>query len=124
MIQGFWPPRTSPGHVPSVRRHLWDDEYAFGGDRDSFVVGEVAHREGLCAVDAIDARVRAQRTQRRSPHITQGESAGIGRTPRLVGGSAENVVENQCAHTPVHVTRWSLVSSTKSDLSPHQTVEL
>src|SRR5208283_34095 len=113
-----------PRPMPSPRCPRGDDEHTFGGDRDSLTVGNVARREGLCAVDAIDVRACTHGTQRRSPQIAQAERASVGRAPWLVRGCAEDVVQNQRAHPAVDVTGRALVSGTERDLSPNHTISI
>ena len=98
-----------------------EDTFSLNGD--AIGPGDMADGEGLCTLDALDMRRRAQRLpERRASEVPQRESARKGGLARLMRGGAEDVVENQRTHAAMHVARWPFVRGTQREFGVDRSV--
>ena len=94
------------------------DEHALSLYGDALGVSDMPDCECLRSVNPVDVRLHVQRlSERCAPQVPDGQGAGVSRLARQVRGRAENVIEDQCADTAVHVSWRALVGGAQGTKS-------
>ncbi len=98
------------------------NEYAVGADRDAVRGLKVSDGERLHSLGAVDPRLGVNGAEPSPRFIAKRQGAGHGRTARLVGGGAEDVIEKQGAYSSVHMACGTFVGRAQRYIGPDASV--